>query len=252
VEISAALAADLKALTDALDEPGVDLEHLLHAFGADTRRTVDSYLGLTMTLIFDDFPISLATMDPVDVATSLRLPLNALCDVQAGSALVLYADKPGAFVDLAADLSFALGLTPDVITLDDDLNPASSPAGIGGLTEMSHVNQAIGILIARGHLPDNARTELDRLANQAQTTVHVAAQQLIRTTLQLPAAELPQRNQRIEDDPADDPDHSPRAIAAVPGVASGMTELPASPDTRSRPWKSDPLTARQLPGDLPR
>jgi hypothetical protein len=191
VEISAALAADLEALTDALDEPGVDLETLLHAFGADTRRAIDSFRGLTMTLIIDDFPITLTTMDPVDVATSLRVPLNALCDVQAGSALVLYADKPGAFVDLTADLSFALGLTPGVVTLDDNLSPASGPAGIGGLTEMSDVNQAIGVLIERGHLPDGARVELDRLANHLQTTVHAATQHLIRTTLQLPAAELP-------------------------------------------------------------
>lgn len=191
MEIAAALAADLKALTDALDKPGVDLETLLHAFGAATRRNIDSFRGLTMTLIIDDFPITLTTMDPVDVATSLRLPLNALGDIQTGSVLVLYADKPGAFVDLAADLSFALGLTPDVITLDDDLNPASGPAGIGGLTEMSHINQAIGILIDRGHLPDSAHAELDRLARQAQTTVHAAAQQLIRTTLQTPATELP-------------------------------------------------------------
>jgi hypothetical protein len=191
MEIPAALAADLKALTDALDEPGTDLETLLHVFGADTRRAVDSYLGLTMTLIIDDFPVTLTTMDPVDVATSLRLPLNALCDVGPGSELVLYADKPGAFVDLAADLSFALGLTEGVVTLDDDLNPVSGPAGMDGLTKMSHMKQAIGILIARGHLPDSARTELDRLANQAQTTVHIAAQQLIHTTLQPPATESP-------------------------------------------------------------
>jgi hypothetical protein len=183
MEIPAALAADLKALTDALDEPGTDLEAILRTLGADARSAVDSFRGLTMTLIIDSSPLTLTTMDPVDVATSLRLPLDALCDVEPGSELVLYADKPGAFVDLAADLSFALGLAPEVVTLDDDLNPASGPAGMVGLTEMSHVNQAIGILIDQGHLPVSARTELDRLAQQAQTTLHVAAQRLIQSSI---------------------------------------------------------------------
>jgi hypothetical protein len=191
MEIPAALAADLKALTDALDEPGTDLETLLRTLAADARNAVDSFRGLTMTLIIDGYPITLTTMDPVDVGASLRLPLKALCDVEPGSELLLYADKPGAFVDLAADLSYALRLTPDVVTLDDDLNPASDPTRLNGLTEMSSVNQAIGILIDRGHLPDSARTELDRLAHQAQTTLHAAAQQLIRTTPQPPAIELP-------------------------------------------------------------
>jgi hypothetical protein len=194
MEIPAALAADLKALTDALDEPGTDLETLLRTLAADARSTVDSFRGLTMRLIIDGYPITLTTMDPVDVGASLRMPLKALCDVEPGSELLLYADKPGAFVDLAADLSYALRLTPDAVILDDDLNPASSPAGIGGLTEMSHVNQAIGILIDQGHLPRNARTELERLAHQAETTVHAAAEHLIRTTLGRP---FPDRDEPV-------------------------------------------------------
>jgi hypothetical protein len=159
VAVSAALVADLKALTDVLDEPGIDLEALLRTVAADTRLAVDSYLGLTMTLMIDGYPITLTAIDPDDIATSLRLPLDVLGHTDPGSVLVLYAAKPGAFVDLAADLSFALGLSPNTMTLDDDLTPTSDdPAGLQGLAEMVQVNQAIGILIERGHLPDSART----------------------------------------------------------------------------------------------
>jgi len=185
MEISAVLSADLKALTDLLEEPGTDLEATLQALSADARQAVDSYLGLTMTLVIDGHPIMLTTVEPVEVATSLRLPLGALGDTGPRGALVFYAGKPGAFVDLAADLSFALGLNPGVVVLDEDLTPTTDPAGLTGLTglaEMSQVNQAIGILIERGHVPDSARTELHRLADLAQTTLHAAAQQLIRST----------------------------------------------------------------------
>jgi hypothetical protein len=183
VAVSAALVADLKALTDVLDKPGIDLEDLLRTVAADTQRAVDSYLGLTMTLIIDGYPITLTAIDPDDIATSLRLPLDVLGDAEPGSVLVLYAARPGALIDLAADLSFVLGLSPNTITLDDDLTPSNdNPAGLQGLAEMVQVNQAIGILIERGHLPDSARTELRRLAHHAQTTLHAAAQQLIHTT----------------------------------------------------------------------
>jgi hypothetical protein len=183
VEISAALAADLKALTDVLDEPGIDLEALLQALAVGTSAAVDSYLGLMMTLVIDSFPFTLTTMGPVDVATSLRLPLNVLCDVEPGSVLVLYASRPGAFVDLAADVGFALGLAPDVVTLDGDLSPTSDAGGLNGLAEMSQVNQAIGILIEQGHLPDSARDELHHMAARTQTTLHAAAEELIRTAV---------------------------------------------------------------------
>lgn len=185
MEISAALAADLKALTEILDSPDVDLEALLQSFADDTKRAIDSYVGLAMTLIIDDYPVTLSTGSnlPADRAvTSLRVPLDVLSAVEPGSMLLLYAASPGAFVDLAADLSFALGLPPGTVALDEDLEPAEYPAGVDGLVELSRVNQAIGILIEQGRLPDDARAELLRLANDARTTVPAAAQHLIATT----------------------------------------------------------------------
>jgi hypothetical protein len=193
VDVSVALAADLNALTDALDEPRADLETLLRALGADSRKAVSSYLGLTMTLIIDGYPVTLTTIhptdppDPADAVASLRLPLSALCRADPGSMLVIYAGNAGAFVDLAADLSFALRLGPDILVLDEDLVPSSNPAGVSGLAEMSQINQAIGILIGRGQTPDSARAELNRLADLAQTTLHAIARQLVRSPLPPPA-----------------------------------------------------------------
>jgi hypothetical protein len=182
VETSAALAADLKALTEVLDRPGVDLEALLHAFADDTKRAVDSYLGLTMTMTVDTHPVTLSTMDSTNAATSLRVPLDGLGAIEPGSVLLLYADKPGAFIDLAADLTFALGMPPDTLTLDDDLSPARQPPGVDGLLEQSRVNQALGILIDRGHLPGSAHAELHRLARDARATLPAIAAHLIATT----------------------------------------------------------------------
>ncbi len=196
MDISAALAADLTALTDALAEPGIDLEALLRALAADTRAAVPSYLGLTMRLIIDDHPLTLTTMDPSPVATSLLLPLSAVGDVEPGSVMVFYAATPGAFIDIAADVSFALGLDLGEIVLDQHLTPSSDPAGLSsqtgvqGLAEMSTLNQAIGILIEQGHAPEQAHAELERLAHHAQTTVAAAAQQLIHATIQQPGINL--------------------------------------------------------------
>jgi len=183
VEFSATLVADLKSLTDALDQPGTDLEALLRGLADDARRAVGSYLGLKMTLIVDGHQVTLTAMDelanPGDIATTALLPLPALIDAEPGSVIVFYAGKAGAFVDFAADLSFTLGLRLDVIVLDEHLTP---PHAVSGLNEMSQVNQAIGILIERGHTPEHARAGLDRIAGLVGITVRGAAQPVHATT----------------------------------------------------------------------
>jgi hypothetical protein len=54
---------------------------------------------------------------------------------------------------------------------------------------MTHINQAIGILIGRGHTPEGASTELHRLAQTAETTIRVAARQLLHATPLRPGLE---------------------------------------------------------------
>jgi hypothetical protein len=167
VNISAAVAADLAALTAGLGDPDVDLERQLHHLGANLTRAVASFCGLTMTIRLEGHDISLRAGDGIDAKASLHIPLSPLGAAQDGSALVVYAKVSGAFVDLAADLSYALGIDLALLVLDGHLpvDVETSGSGLAGLDEFSRINQAIGVLIGRGHSPDGALDELRRLAD---------------------------------------------------------------------------------------
>jgi hypothetical protein len=181
VELPAALRADLDALTEALGEPGTDLTALVAAVTADIRLAIDSYIGMSLTLLVEGYPLSFTIMDegaePPAIGSSVAIPLSTICDAEPGSELVLYAVKPGAFVDLVADLSYAVGLSLDTFAVDGNL--AIAPPDGSPLLELSQVNQAIGILIDAGHTIDSAHAELERRATSSGTTVHVAARALV-------------------------------------------------------------------------
>ena len=107
MEIIAALAADLTILTEALDDPDSDVVESVVQLSADVRSAIPSCLGLTVTVPDSDPLFTFTTVEddvePGDVRTSLML---ALSHDGAGARVVLYAGTPGAFVDLAADLSW--------------------------------------------------------------------------------------------------------------------------------------------------
>lgn len=95
---------------------------------------------------------------------------------------MLYAAAPGAFVDLAADMSYALGLAPALLPLDDDTAAPVQSSGITGLHAQAIVNQALGVLIGRGHTPETADEELKRLAARDGGNLHTAAEAITRST----------------------------------------------------------------------
>jgi len=205
VDISAALTADIADLCRYIGlEPGAFAQPL-HALSRDLTLALGSYVGLQVSLLDDGHPIVLTNFrsgtTQEDIATSLRLPLTALqlddVAADAGSTIVLYASTSGAFVDLAADLSYALYLphpwTPaDAdgdgqvdgqmarIRLDTDLTPSSFESRLTGVGAASTVNRAIGFLMAEGFHPDDAHRELARRAATTGITVLVYASQLIR------------------------------------------------------------------------
>ena len=91
---------------------------------------------------------------------------------------MLYAETPGAFVDLAADVAYLQrvrgpedatdaadgdgdGHQP-AVALDADLPPESVIPGLSGLREYEMVNQAVGVLVERGHAPSDAHAALRR------------------------------------------------------------------------------------------
>lgn len=186
--ISAALAADLNVLNAAIDDPDTDLDALLHALTTSLAAAVASYQGLTMTLAVDNHDISFTVRDSTSAeagaaATSLLIPVPALSSADAESRLVLYATAPGAFVDLAADLTYALGLDDARLILDKHRAPpdGSASAGIAGLHAHTAINQAIGVLIDRGHTQESAHRELHRRANLDSRDLLAVAEQILRS-----------------------------------------------------------------------
>ena len=183
MDISAQLAACLTVLTEALDDPEIDLEAELRRFIADLKRAVDSYVGMTMIVAADSHAVSFAVQEDVTSApaTSLLIPLAEVSAADTRSTLLLFAARPGAFVDLAADLSFALGIDPAAFVLDGHLHGAlPSPGPLSGLDAHATINQAIGVLISKGHTPESASHELQRLARTDHDDLRAAAEAVIR------------------------------------------------------------------------
>jgi hypothetical protein len=185
VDISAGLITDLALLTQALDTEGLDLEACLRSLAADVTLAVTSYTGMTITIALDGHEGTFTVHDTPTAAVSSRasllIPLNALTTTDAESALVLYAAIPGAFVDLAADLCYALGIEATALALDRHLPAPDARTASTGLGTRMAIDQAIGILIGRGHTPEAARDELHRLAGLDHGDLRGAAEEVIRT-----------------------------------------------------------------------
>jgi hypothetical protein len=190
VDTSAALAADLATLAQALDDPDTDLEGQLRQLVADLKHAVVSYLGLRLTITLEtaevSFTVAETTMSTVAVVSSLGVPLPAPSPADADSLAVFYAATPGAFVDLAADLSYALGLAPSELRLDAEIASPIPESGVTGLATHAIVNQAVGVLIDRGHTPATAHQKLSRLAARDRGHLPAAAEAIVRTTTRGP------------------------------------------------------------------
>jgi hypothetical protein len=218
VDLTTALLRDLLDLSASIDGHG-ELGARLTALITALRAAVPSYRGLYLTVHDNGQPLTLTSFLPTadgDITTSMRLPFTALApgfDLQ--SRVIFYATTPGAFVDLAADLAHALhtptvlaaqgpdrtgrpdargqsgdsrpggkqqsdGERAGVIVLDADLPPHTLVSQWTGLHEVSTINRAIGVLIDRGHPPDDAHAALRRHAAAAGVDPHIYAARLLR------------------------------------------------------------------------
>jgi hypothetical protein len=210
VELPVALLAHLQDLTVSIGQDDQDLDHTLTALTAALHSTATTYCGLQLTLVENQWPVTLTAFTDghdadghdIPVGTSLRLAL-ALVSPTADphSRAIFFAVTPGAFTDLAADLSYALGGIPvdhpspavngmdqkgtrvdgqrRAIELDADLPPLSRASGLTGLTELTVLNRAIGMLIAQGHNTEQAHQLLRRDAAAAEVAPHVYAARII-------------------------------------------------------------------------
>lgn len=194
MELATALVTHFHPFSNSisLDGNGLDdaLDASLAAFTADIEAAVPSYLGIQLTILQNGHPVTLARITPQrTAATSLRIPLTVLGPrFDPDSRVTLYAATAGAFVDLGADLSYALHVPTSTdrstdgcssvgddqrhgqvdgnrrIILDADVPPIPPVSGVSGLSELSTINRAIGVLIGRGHHPDLAGHILRRHA----------------------------------------------------------------------------------------
>jgi ANTAR domain. len=127
-------------------------------------------------LIIDKQPVSVTSAEPgntSDIATSLRLSLAWVPSLSADSRITFYASTPGTFVDLAADLAFALH--SHSIRLDEDI-PSALVSDLTGAGRLSAINQAVGVLISHGHTPDSAQRELRDTADATSCGIQNAAE----------------------------------------------------------------------------
>jgi hypothetical protein len=205
VDLSTGLISQLQELTASIGDDDHAVDGLLAALMVDLEMAVPSYCGLQLTITQDGFPVVLTAFGEREdiVATSLRLPLPLLeSALGVHGRVVFYARTPGAFVDLAADLGYALGdpgrmdgessdghgrdflrqINGDrsSIELDADLPPPTRVSGLSGLADLSTINQAVGVLIANGHHPDDAHETLRRQAAAAGLGPHAWAIRLLR------------------------------------------------------------------------
>ena len=205
VDLPATLLAHVHELMLSIGEDDQDLDDTLVALTMALRSTAASYCGLQLTIFENPWPVTLSAFaDGQDgpVGTSLRLPLRLVSSVDGDSRVVFFAGNRGAFTDLAADLSHALGgitverasPTADgvdhdgtrvdghqrVIELDVDLPPRPRVSGLTGLAELTVLNRAIGMLVAQGHDIEQAHEVLRRQAAAAGVEPHIYAAQILR------------------------------------------------------------------------
>jgi hypothetical protein len=183
-DTSSELAASLALLSDALEDPSVDIAASTALLSAEARGAVGSYLGMTVIISGDPAVAFTVLTEPgatPQIRSSLRLPLRGDRVGDAGVVFILYAGAPGAFVDLAADLAWMSDRSstePHLeLELDRHLHPDALPEGTVTVGEALLINQAVGVLLARGATPEGALRDIDaRAARDGTDRATVAAQ----------------------------------------------------------------------------
>ncbi|MCV7178948.1 hypothetical protein [Mycolicibacterium sphagni] len=183
---TAAMAASLKILTAALDDPSADIAHSVQQLALETAGAIPTYLGLSVLVPQTDSPLTITSLalgaSDRDIRTSLRVLLPTT-GTGGGHpvAVILYAAAPGAFVDLAADLAWLTGRPTTDFALDQHLTITPEPDAVRQLQAVSDINQAIGVLIGRGYTPQQAEWQLDSQGDKSRTDRHSAARRILDT-----------------------------------------------------------------------
>lgn len=176
------LLQHLDSLTSHGHEPGADLGAMLSVLIDDVTATEPSFLGLRLTMVVDEVTVTVNTIDPKALATaraSLLIPLHADTPGTAGGT-ILFAADPGAFSTLA-EHHHAMRLDGPAV-LDQHLPAGGDPViprGVTGTAAASLVNIAVGILMDRGQLMQDARRAVLRDAHLDGCPLTTAAERVI-------------------------------------------------------------------------
>jgi hypothetical protein len=209
VDLPAALLAHLRDLTASIGQDDQELDDTIAALNTALRSTAASYCGFRLTIVVNrvnnQWPVTLTAFSDgqdLPVGTSLRLPLALVSEaVDPESRVIFFAVTPGAFTDLAADLSCALGGIPveqqspaaqsadgantrldgprSAIEIDNDLPLVSPVSGLTGLADLTVLNRAIGMLVDHGHDLVQAHQVLHRDAAAARVAPHIYAARIV-------------------------------------------------------------------------
>ena len=184
MDVPPALIEGLTLLSDALDDPVMDLEAILSVLTDDLVSAIPAYLGLIITLHVEGNPVIISTLDRArdgQARASLLLSLQPNGSAGAAGSVAFYSGAAGAFADLAGDARWIFNLSGPPV-LDGHLaggRNRAEPAGISGLAAYTNINQAIGVLIEEGHTPDGARDELARRSVRAGRSLPQTALELL-------------------------------------------------------------------------
>ena len=166
----------LDALSEAIDDPFVDLNAIVSVLSDDAAAVVPSFLGLSITMFLRQEHVSMAFIESPDAQSSISLSIGQgcppICDI------VFYAAEPDAFADLAIGIRAEVGVNAPVV-LDAHLPPPDGRDQVVriGLAEMSVIYQAVGVLIEQqGLTPAAARTMLEARSDYNGSTLSEVAQ----------------------------------------------------------------------------
>jgi len=123
--LPADLVDDLTTLSDALDDPDINLPDVCGVLTTTFAAAIPGFLGLTVTVHIGDNPPLINTLSPRDrarVRTSLQLSLLPLGAATTTRSVAFYGGTPGAFLALADDVRWIFNLHGPAI-LDGCLQP---------------------------------------------------------------------------------------------------------------------------------
>lgn len=186
--IPATVLADLQLLDEVLEGASPDTRGMLAVLTSEAAHAVSSYLGLSVVILTDDeaaleITTLLSESSAEPIGASLRFDVrgdsSSSSEEPALIELILYAAQPGAFVDLAADLTWLTARPWRDVRVDQDLVGPQEGAQTRSLSAWSTLNQARGVLLSRGRTREEADSVLDARATATGVDRHRAAAELL-------------------------------------------------------------------------